>query len=508
MNKFRIFLSIALIVALLAIGVSCGESKPTGGTLRIIWSTGPGPGWGWGPSIFGGEAAYADMAMEPLMENEFLGGKWVMRLATDYEISDDGKTITFDLREGVKFHDGTDFNADAVKYTHDAMIATGRHPANVLSCEVVDDHTVKFNFAEGLNINLNAVATTLIASPTHVEAVGPEEATFNAVGTGPFKQVSYEPGTKIRLERYDDYWGEKALLDAIEGTFITDPVTLVMAMQAGQGDMTHSRDAKTMADLRDAGFNVNQNYMGMEAMFFNSRDADSPFRDVRVRQAFEHAINKEGIVNALGYGYWQVADQFQIPGMTGYLDDIEPRTYNPDKARELLAEAAADGAFTPNELGGFDTVIVHGEWDFGDGILLIQADLLDVGIRTEIESVQFGTWATMRQEGWDGVFIAGSGMISDFNLTLSLYFRPGMTEMYSLARLPEIVDATLAAISAIPADDALTNAAARLIYDQCIWAPIEHHGDNFAYTDQVHGLNNGKYGNWGAFDAELVWMSD
>ena len=509
MNKFRIFFSIALIVALLAIGVSCGESKPTGGTLRIIWSTGPGPGWGWGPSIFGGEAAYADMAMEGLMESKFLGGEWVPRLAKDYDISDDGKTITFDLRKGVKFHDGTDFNADAVKYTHDAMIETGRHPANVLSCEVVDDYTVKFNFAEGLNINLTAVANTLIASPTHVKAVGPEEATFNAVGTGPFKQVSYEPGTKIRLERYDDYWGEKALLDAIEGTFITDPVTLVMAMQAGQGDMTHSRDAKTMADLRDAGFNVNQNYMGMEAMFFNSRDADSPFRDVRVRQAFEHAINKEGIVNALGYGYWQVADQFQIPGMTGYLDDIEPRTYNPDKARELLAEAAADGVFTPNELGGFDTVINHGVWDFNDGIQTMQADLLDVGIRTEINSFEFGTWATTRQEGWDGVFIAGSGMTSNFNSSLNIYFGSAdLTEMYSIARLPEVLEAAQLALRAIPADDALTEAAARLIWNLCLWASIQHHGDNFAYNDKVNGLNNGTYGNWGAFDAEKIWLSE
>ena len=85
---------------------------------------------------------------------------------------------------------------------------------------------------------------------------------------------------------------------------------------------------------------------------------------------------------------------------------------------------------------------------------------------------------------------------------------PDRTEMYSLARLPEITDATIAAISVIPADDALTNAAAKLIFDQCIWAPIEHHGDNFAYTDQVHGLNNGTYGNWGAFDAELIWLSE
>jgi len=240
--------------------------------------------------------------------------------------------------------------------------------------------------------------------------------------------------------------------------------------------------------------------MGMEAMFFNSRDEDSPFHDARVRQAFEYAINKEGIVNTLGHGYWEEAYQFQMPGMTGYLDDIVPRKYDPDKARQLLEEAGYPD--------GFKTTIVHGEWDFNDGVQTIQADLADVGIEAELVSVQFGTWATTRQEGWDGVFIAGSGMVSDFNGTLAVYFRPGMTEMYSIARLPELMEAVDAAIRAIPADDALTNICARIIYDQVLWAPIQHHGDNIAYNDKVHGLNFGTYGNWGAFDAEKVWLSE
>jgi len=475
------------------------EEPQSGGTLRIIWSTGPGGGWGTPVAIFGGEGAYGDAAMESLMEAEFLGGEYVPRLATDYSISADGKTITFNLRQGVKFHDGTDFNADAVKYNIDKWIEAGRSPSTLLGCEVVDDSTVDFNFAETLNVNLSSVAGVSIASPTYWEANGDTVAAFNAVGTGPFKQVSYEEATKIRLERFDDYWGQKPYLDAIEGIFITDPVTQVMAMQAGQGDCTHSRDAKTMASLRDAGFNVLQNFMGMEAMNFNSRDEDSPFHDARVRQAFEYAINKKPIIDTLGYGYWEEAYQFPIPGMSGYLDDIVPRTYDPDKARQLLVEAGyADG---------FDTILVAGVWDFQDGLQTMQADLLDVGIRTEILGVQFGQWATMRQEGWDGVFVAGSGMISDFNSLLWSYFRPGNTEMYSIERSPELAELVLAAVRAIPADPALTNAAARYIYDQCLWAPIEHHGDNYAYTDQVHGINFGTYTQWGAFDAEKVWMS-
>jgi len=422
-----------------------------------------------------------------------------MRLATSYTVSPDGKTVTFKLRQGVKFHDGTDFNAEAAKYNFDKWKAAGKASANYLGCDVVDTYTLNCNFAEAMNVNLTSVSGTVMASPTFVEARGDTYAAFHACGTGPFKQTAYQENTKVTFERFDEYWGQKAYLDSIECIFITDPVTQVMAMKAGEGDVTHSRDAKPMYDMKQAGFNILQNFMGMEAMNFNSRDADSPFADVRVRQAFEYAINKDPIINTLGYGFWESAYQFPIPGMSGYLNDIVPRKYDPAKAKELLKEAGYEN--------GFETTLVHGVWDFNDGLLSMQADLAEVGIKAKIEGVQFGQWATMRQEGWKGVFVAGSGMIADFNSLLWSYFRPGVTEMYSIARSQELTDLVLAAVKAIPADPALTNAAARYIYDQCLWAPIEHHGDNYAYTSKVHGLNFGTYGQWGAFDAEKAWIS-
>jgi ABC-type transport system substrate-binding protein len=455
-----------------------------------------GIGTAW--SIFGGEGAYADMAMEPFMDGKFFGG-YEPKLATSYTFSADGKTITFKLRQGVKFHDGTPFNAEAAKYNFDKWAAAGKASANYLGCDVVDTYTVNCNFEEAMNVNLNSVAGVVMASPTFVEAKGDTYASVHACGTGPFKQVAYQENTKITFERFDDYWGQRPYLDSIESIFITDPVTQVMAMKAGEGDVSHSRDAKPMYDMKQAGLNVLQNFMGMEAMNFNSRDEDSPFADVRVRQAFEYAINKDPIINTLGYGFWEVAYQFPIPGMSGYLNDVVPRSYNPEKARELLAEAGYPD--------GFDTTLVHGFWDFNDGLLSMQADLAEVGINAEIVGVQMAQWGAMRQEGWKGVFVCGSGMIPDFNSLLWSYFRPGVTEMYSIVRSDELTADVLAAVKAIPADSALTNKAARYIYDQCLWAPIEHHGDNYAYTDRVHGLNFGTYGQWGAFDAEKVWMS-
>jgi len=435
--------------------------------------------------------------MEPLLEGKFLGG-FEPRLATDYKVAADG-TITFNLRKGVKFHDGTDFDAAAVKFNYDAMIKAGKYGTEVLSCEVVDPFTVKVNVSKYKNTTLATVAGTVIASPAGVQKNGEAWAAINAVGTGPFKQVAYQPDVKIRLERWDGYWGQKAYLDAIEGTFIADRMTQIMAMQSGAGDATHSRQAKTTSDLVKAGFKVLQNFMGMVALNLNSRDEKSPFYDVKVRMAAEYAINKKDIIDTLGFGFWEVANQMPVAGQNGYLADITPRNYDPVKARALLKEAGL-----PN---GFKTKIIHGVGDFVDGAAAIQADLAEVGINAEITPIDWSKWGPMRQQGWEGIFLAGSGLFTDSNAFLDSYFREGSTEMFSIRRVPGFQDLIEKAVTANPADNAKTQAAARVMFDQCLWIPIEHHGDNYNYTDKVHGLNFGAYGQWGAFDSEKVWLS-
>ena len=471
----------------------------TGGTLRIIWSTAPASGFGFAPKIFGGEGAYADEAMEPLMDGKFTGGGYVMRLATGWTVAPDGLSITFALRGGVTFHDGTDFNANAVKFNFDAMMAAGRMSSNFKSVEVIDLYHVKFNLGKWKNTAIGDIAGVVIASPAFVEKYGADYAAIHACGTGPFKEVSYEPDVKITLERFDNYWGQKAYLDTIVGTFIVDPVTQVMAMEAGQGDVTHSRVAKTMNDLKKAGFNVLQDYMGMVAANFDSANPKSPWANLEVRQAFDYAVNKKALVDTLGYGFWQAADQMPLPGQNGYLTNITPRTYDPDKAKALLADAGY--------ANGFNTHIIHATGDFEDGCAAIQSDLKAVGINADIVTIDWAKWGATRQQGWDGIFVAGSGIISNYNSLLDLYFRPGSTEMFSILRPPGFQDLIETAVTANPEDNAKTQAAARVIFDQDLWSVIEHHGDNYAYTSKVHGLDFGTYGQWGAFDAEQVWMS-
>jgi len=432
------------------------------------------------------------------MEGKFVGGL-DPKLATSYTTAADGLSVTVNLRQGVKFHDGTPFNAEAVKFNIDAMIVAGKYGKEVLNCVIVDDYTVKVRFSFYKSTTVSGVLGTVMASPTAVKAHDANWAAINAVGTGPYKQVSYEPDVKIRLERWDGYWGQKGYLDAIEGTFITDQSTQIMAMKAGQGDVIHSRQAYTTSELAKAGFLCNKNFMGMEAINFNSRDASSPFSNLLVRQAAEYAINKKAIVDTLGYGFWEVADQMPVAGQNGYLADITPRTYDVAKAKALLTQAGY-----PN---GFTTKLIHATGDFEDGAAAIQANLKAIGINAVMTVIDWGQWGPMRQQGWEGMFLAGSGLITDANAFLDSYFREGSIEMFSIVRPPGWQALIQQCVTANPPNDTLTKQAMHVLFDQALWAPIEHHGDNFSYSSKVHGLDNGTWGQWGAFSAEKVWLS-
>jgi len=469
-----------------------------GGTLKIIWSGPPATPFGWAPRIYGGEGFAAEPVLEGLLEETF-DARQVPRLATSWDVADDGRSVIFHLREGVKFHDGSDLTAEVVKFNLDAYINAKRFSANVLSVDVIDPLTVRVNLGEWDNTIFTAIGSVQIASQKAVEENGEEWACWNAVGTGPFKQVSYEPDVRIRMERFDDYWGGKPYLDAIEGEFIVDTLTQSMALQSGQGDVLHSRQTKVIYDLQQAGFKVLHIYSGMYGAHPSSRIADSPWANLKVREALEYAINKQAIVDAKGYGLWEVAYQFPVEGNMGYVPDITPRTYNPEKARELLAEAGY-----PN---GFTTKLIAANTDDRDMIVAVQADLADVGITAELELIDMAKWGEIRQTGWNGLFLAGCGIIGNYVRALDLYFREGSTEMYGLARPEGLTEAVKAASSTREVDLELVHAAARLLIDNVMWVPIQHHGDTFAYSEKVHGLNFGTYSQWGSFDAEKVWIS-
>jgi peptide/nickel transport system substrate-binding protein len=303
-------------------------------------------------------------------------------LAESWEISDDGLTYTFDLREGVTFHDGEPFNAEAVCFNYDrwynfkgsfqnpsasyywqtvfggfAEPEEGSPEGSLYeSCNAVDEQTVELHLTKASSSVLGALSLTAfaIASPKALQDFGADEGTVDEegvfhptgtfgtehpIGTGPFKFESWTRGDRLTVSRYDDYWGEKAKLDEVIFRPIPDNAARLQALQAGeiQGyDLVEPQDIETIEGddnlqvLDRPAFNVG--YVGLN-------QSHKPLDNLQVRQAIAHALNRQQVVDDFYAGRGEVAHEFMPPEVVGYADDVTKYEYDPDRAKQLLQES-------------------------------------------------------------------------------------------------------------------------------------------------------------------------
>ena len=308
----------------------------------------------------------------------------VPHLATKWKASNGGKTWTFTIREGVKFQDGTDFDAEAVcknfnrwyNFTGSFQNPSATYywqtvfggfkktdpksgaPAESLfkSCEAPNATTAVINLTKPSAAFLGALALSAfsMASPTAMDKYGANDGRVDAdgvfhptgsfgtkhpIGTGPFKLESWTRGDRLTLARYDDYWGDKAHLDKVIVRPIADNAARHQALQTGeiQGyDLVEPQDVKTIEGdsnlqvLDRPSFNVA--YVG-----FNSSMA--PLDKLPVRQAIAYGLDRQGVVDSFYAGRAQVATQFMPPSVPGYSDSVKTYKYDPAKAKSLLQKA-------------------------------------------------------------------------------------------------------------------------------------------------------------------------
>ena len=332
-------------------------------------------------------------------------------LATAWDISADGTEYTFTLRDGVTFHDGTPFNAAAVKFNFDRMLDenhpyhdTGPFPLSfffgaVQSTEVIDDMTVKFTLDAPYAPFLSNLAypTGLIVSPAAVEA-NSKEFGRNPVGTGPFKFAEWRSNEAVVVERNDAHWGEAAGTQAVVFRPITDANTRVAEMLAGDIDLMVEVPPTSLGRFSGDGFSVAEQ-AGPHVWFLILNAKEGPFADKRVRQAANYAINKEAIVNDVLEGTASVAAGPTPPAFAwAYNEALDPYPYDPEKAKALIAEAGADGAtltfyVTEGGSGMLDPVPMG---------TAIQADLEAVGFDVKIETYEWNTFLGEVNPGLEG----------------------------------------------------------------------------------------------------------
>jgi peptide/nickel transport system substrate-binding protein len=279
-------------------------------------------------------------------------------LAEKYEqAADDKKTWIFHLRHGVKFHDGTDFNADAVIWNLDryfkndspqfdppsAGISRARVPV-MGSYRKVDEFTVAITTKEPASYFPYMAAYLLITSPSSFERAGRDwgrVATLPPAGTGPFRLAKVLPREFAELARFDGYWdqGHKAKLDIIRLLPIPDANSRLAALRAGQVDWIEVPPPDGIPSLKAAGFNtVTNSYPHDWPWMYNIGAANSPFKDVKVRQALNYCIDREGLVTLLN-GTAEPSVGWLKPKDPGFGNPINRYVFDPTRGKALLAEA-------------------------------------------------------------------------------------------------------------------------------------------------------------------------
>ncbi len=386
-----------LVVAMLAFAAGCGGDDEaagdgttteaaggaTGGTL--VFAGADDPVVLDGALVSDGESLRViDQVFETLVGLKAGTTELEPLLATSWEASEDGLEWTFQLQEGVTFHDGEPFNAEAVCYNFDRWYNfTGSFqnpsasyywqtvfggfaktdpksgaPADSLykSCTANGENEVVLSLTKASSSFLGALSLTAfaIASPKALQEFGADEGEVNAdgifqptgkygtehpTGTGPFKFESWTVGDRLVLARNDEYWGEKAKLEKVIFRPIADNAARLQALQNGEidgYDLVEPQDIPTIEGdetlqlLNRPAFNVA--YVGINQSI-------PPMDKIEVRQALAHGLNRQEVVDSFYSGRGEVAKEFMPPEVTGYADDVTEYPYDPEKSKELLQAA-------------------------------------------------------------------------------------------------------------------------------------------------------------------------
>ena len=336
-------------------------------------------------------------------------------LASSWDVSEDGMTYTFYLREGVKFHDGTDMNADDVVFTlnraraEDSTNAQKALFAGIESVTAIDPLTVEVVLDKpNGNFPFNmAWGDAVIVAPESIE-----NAATNPVGTGPFMFKEWAQGDHVTLTRNPDYWGEPVALSEATFKFISDPNAAFAAMMAGDVDAFPNFPApETLAQFENnPQFKVIVGSTEGETILSTNNKAEW-LSDIRVREAIAHAINRQEIIDGAMFGYGTPIGTHFAPHNPDYLDLTDISNYDPEKSRALLAEAGAQNITLRLMLPPPTYARRGGE--------IIASQLRAVGINTEITNLEWAQWLEQVFKG------------KDYDLTIVSHTEPNDINIYA-----------------------------------------------------------------------------
>lgn len=326
-------------------------------------------------------------------------GNLVPAVAEDYQISTDGKEYSFKLRKGVKFHNGKEVTAEDVIYSLKrcaGMLETPEAGVNaVAALSIISDITTEqkdgYNY---VTIHLKEANTELIGYLTcNIVPKDYTELASKPVGTGPFRFVSYTPMKDFVMEKYKDYYGEKANYDKVTFTISESTDAAFLKLQAGEIDVFPYLTVDQAEQLKGS-YNIEVGEMSLvQGLFVNNKV--KPFDDKRVRQALNYAVNKDEILQMLNGGKGKKIGSGVYAGFKSYFNENCTGTYeyNPEKAKQLLKEAGYENGFS------FTCSVPSNYAYHVQTAEILVSQLAKVGIKMNIQLIEWASWISDVYQG-------------------------------------------------------------------------------------------------------------
>jgi len=427
-------------------------------------------------------------------------------LAESWTISRDGLTYTFKLRKGIKFHDGTPFDAEAVKFSIERQFnpdhpfnKLGKYPfagyffGNVKAVEVVSEDTVQFVLKEPRASFLSVLAAgpASIVSPTAARKHGADYA-LNPVGTGPFRYVSWERGQRVVLEKNPSYWKFPVKVDRVIYRPIVEDQARLTELLTGSLDLIVGVPPDFVAQLEGSARIAVLKQVGAHVWYLGINNQKKPLDDKRVRQALNYAVNKEAIVRDVLKGTGAVSAGPVLPNTWGADAALKPYPYDPERAKRLLAEAGYPSGFSttlwvPESGSGMQSPVAMST--------VIQSNLKAVGVNVTLQTMEWGAFlAKLRSKEQDLFALSWMAGAEDPDLVIypllhSSQWTPNGPNraLYKNQRLDDLLhQARLVTDQAKRAE--LYREAQRILVEDPPWIFVDHEIQIAALSRRVQGL--------------------
>ncbi|WDV96866.1 glutathione ABC transporter substrate-binding protein [Brevibacillus parabrevis] len=367
-------------------------------------------------------------------------------LATEWKQLDE-VTWEFKLRQGVVFHDGTPFNAEAVKATFarvlDPKVGSPRATQFQMIQEVkaVDDYTVQIKLTYPYSPLLSILANHegSIISPKAIEQYG-KDLSKHPVGTGPFVFEAWTPGQEIVLARNDNYWGEKVKYAKAVFKVVPEDTTRIAMVETGEAHIAEPLPVTEIERVSQSPQMALYRTEGLGTDFIGFNTKKKPFDDVRVRQAINYAIETDAIIQGVFNNVGTKANSAMSPKVLGYSEALKGYEFDPNKAKALLKEAGY--------ANGFKTTLWTGDRkERINAAEVIQSQLKGIGVEVEVKVLEYGAYLDAEDNGETDMFISGwgnatgDGDYNQYNLFHSSSFgKGGNTTFYVNKEVDKLIE--------------------------------------------------------------------